>query len=402
MDKRKLILGLLIFLVVVSVITVSVLLLKRSRSSSGGAKYVWQTAPDPGSVCSVPCGGGVRYLNVWCEAVDANGKDIKQVDNSLCDQSSKPASSETCNTQACQWITGDWSSCSAPCNGGTQTRSATCEISLDPSKCLAPEPPTSQVCNTQACQWDIGVWGDCSQTCGVDGIQTRTVTCPSGETCPLPEPPTTQPCDPVPPLCDWTYSDWAPADCVDCGTGTQTRTGTCPRQPSNCGTEGPLSQACTSVNKCVWETGPAWLPFPPSTLNLSNFNQKNIKLINADNQYIGLTAPSGDGVFTLTTFANASVLSSMTYIPAHNILTFIFMVTAMAVNSSNQVGILSSYDPITILGLTVVGNTISPVLIQADGTPIGQPGYFYTNGSILYYSATAPTSNPVTIIPVLS
>lgn len=148
MNKNLLVGGL--FLIVVVMVT-TVLLVRRGGGGNNKITYAWSTAPDPGTTCNVPCGGGTRYLNVWCEAVDFTGKNVKIVDDSLCDQSSKPTSSEVCNTQACQWLTGDWSSCTLPCGGGTQSRSVQCEVSLDPSKCLGPEPPTTQTCNTQAC-----------------------------------------------------------------------------------------------------------------------------------------------------------------------------------------------------------------------------------------------------------
>lgn len=53
------------------------------------------------------------------------------------------------------WIVGAWGACSAPCDGGTQTRTATCTSkggnALPPSYCPAPQPSTSQPCNTHAC-----------------------------------------------------------------------------------------------------------------------------------------------------------------------------------------------------------------------------------------------------------
>jgi hypothetical protein len=93
-------LWLLIGVAGVVAITITVLLLhKPSRTK---IKYVWNTAsPDPGTTCSVPCGGGKRYLKVWCENVDSSGKNVGIVDDSMCDQSSKPSGVEDCNTQAC-------------------------------------------------------------------------------------------------------------------------------------------------------------------------------------------------------------------------------------------------------------------------------------------------------------
>lgn len=63
------------------------------------------------------------------------------------------------------WATGDWSTCSATCGGGTQTRAVTCyrshaaNNSLDQqavadtycTKTVSAKPATSQSCNTQTC-----------------------------------------------------------------------------------------------------------------------------------------------------------------------------------------------------------------------------------------------------------
>jgi hypothetical protein len=364
MDRKKLIIIILILFTVVSVVTIIVILLKRSgssKSNKNGVKYAWQSAPDPGSTCSVTCGGGTRYLNVWCEAVDSTGKDVKQVDDSLCDQSSKPSGTQPCNTQPCVWDVGNWSVC------------------LDS--------------------------GGNPQTCGYNGTQTRTVTCTTGGCSDSNKPPTTQNCPNT--NCDWTYTDWAPQDCAVCGQGTQTRTEKCSVPPdSNCGPLGVLSQPCTSANSCAWES--QWIPFPPSTLNLSNFNQKSVKLANANNQNFGLTYPVGGGALSITDINSASVLSTVTYVSQTNVLGYVAVSNPILLlginNTNNQVGIWpTSQMDTTLLGLITVGNTIMPILYNLGPAPIGSPGYFDTDSQgILYFSITAPTSNPITIIPILS
>ena len=54
------------------------------------------------------------------------------------------------------WITGDWSQCSADCGGGTQTRAVACQRSdgqtVEDVFCdAASRPAASQECNTQGC-----------------------------------------------------------------------------------------------------------------------------------------------------------------------------------------------------------------------------------------------------------
>lgn len=70
------------------------------------------------------------------------------------------------------WETGAWGTCSAPCGGGTQTRISTCKRSdgfyKADSFCLdySSKPITSQVCNTQACLTvTTNTNSNCSFTC---------------------------------------------------------------------------------------------------------------------------------------------------------------------------------------------------------------------------------------------
>ncbi|MDE3156438.1 MAG: thrombospondin type-1 domain-containing protein, partial [Acidobacteriota bacterium] len=129
--------------------------------------------------CSAVCGGGVQTRTRTVITPASNG-------GAAC-----PALTESlaCNTQPCvtyQWVFSDWSTCSAACGGGTQTRTAVCEDSngtvVANSACAGLPPaagPTSQACNTQACvtyQWVLSAWSACSATCG-GGTQTRTAVC---------------------------------------------------------------------------------------------------------------------------------------------------------------------------------------------------------------------------------
>jgi hypothetical protein len=82
------------------------------------------------------------------------------------------------------WQTGSWSTCNKPCGGGTQTRSVTCQTTTD-SNCAGTKPATSQSCNTQACptpptelqfgrstrkQYPVG---KCSDDCGPNCSNSR-------------------------------------------------------------------------------------------------------------------------------------------------------------------------------------------------------------------------------------
>ena len=128
------------------------------------------------SACSKSCGGGTqtRTRSVTCDYDSCTG--------------SKPSSSQsqTCNTNACatySWQTGSWGTCSKTCGGGTQTRTVSCKrndgVTVSSTYCSGTKPATSQTCNTQSCvsySWYTGSYGTCSTTCGT-GSKTRTVYC---------------------------------------------------------------------------------------------------------------------------------------------------------------------------------------------------------------------------------
>lgn len=80
-----------------------------------------------------------------------------------------------------------WSTCSAPCGGGTQTRTVVSQPQYGGVPCS--DFTLEQACNTQPCPVDcvVSSWGPCSANCG-DGTQTRTiVTQPAGGGAACPE-----------------------------------------------------------------------------------------------------------------------------------------------------------------------------------------------------------------------
>lgn len=106
------------------------------------------------------------------------------------------------------WRTGDWSACSQPCGGGSQSREVSCVNKNDQlvpeERCKEAKPISTQDCNTQACTdtpaWVVGSWSQCSLSCG-GGKQTRSVECrdkngvrPDAD-CPNPKPATEQSCN---------------------------------------------------------------------------------------------------------------------------------------------------------------------------------------------------------------
>ena len=166
--------------------------------------YTYSWVQSGFSACSASCGGGTQTQSVYCQRSDGTS-----VADSYC-STGKPATSQSCNTQACAvvngqcnngslngCIAGTWSdrtddannylwscngayggstdncalakpptytyawyqsgfgSCSASCGGGTQSQSVYClrndGTTVGDSYCSGSKPGTSQSCNTQAC-----------------------------------------------------------------------------------------------------------------------------------------------------------------------------------------------------------------------------------------------------------
>ncbi|XP_063683939.1 uncharacterized protein LOC134818358 [Bolinopsis microptera] len=201
------------------------------------------------SKCSADCDGGTQTRTRQCNdpAPSNGGKECEGDDSET----------QTCNEDPCPVdggysAFGDWSKCSADCDGGTQTRTRQCN---DPApsnggkECEGDDSET-QTCNEDPCPIDggygaFGDWSKCSSDCD-GGTQTRTRQCndpaPSngGKECEGDDS-ETQTCNEDPCTVDggWSaFGDWSKYCSADCGGGTQTRTRQCnDPAPSNGGKE---------------------------------------------------------------------------------------------------------------------------------------------------------------------
>ncbi|XP_013387743.1 SCO-spondin [Lingula anatina] len=221
-----------------------------------GAWSVW-------TPCSAPCGPGIQTRGRSCDspAPAFGGRPCVG-----------PNYEETvCNLGACS-INGNWgqwtefSTCSAPCGPGEQTRTRACDSPAPAFGGLTcPGPSTESIsCNLGACSinGNWGQWTDysaCSAPCG-PGEQTRTRACDSpapafgGLTCPGPSTESIS--------CNLGFcpvnGNWGPwteySTCsTSCGTGEQRRTRTCDSPPAQYGgapCQGP------SVELLVCNLGP--------------------------------------------------------------------------------------------------------------------------------------------------
>jgi Thrombospondin type 1 domain len=179
--------------------------------------------------CSASCGGGTQYRSVSCTRSDGTA-----ASNSSC---GSPATSQSCNTQACapvysyNFSYGAWTGCSANCNGGTRSRGAACIRSdgATVSNAYCGTPHVTESCNTQACpvaytyNFSYGGWGACSASCG-GGTMSRGVECIRSDgasvatgNCGTPQTSAscnTQACAPAP-----TYRWSGPGAMAGCGSG---------------------------------------------------------------------------------------------------------------------------------------------------------------------------------------
>ncbi|KAA0176610.1 hypothetical protein FNF27_01891 [Cafeteria roenbergensis] len=120
--------------------------------------------------------------------VQCRDADLNVVPVAFCSLAGPLPSRNGSDTLACagcvRYETGNWTSCSVQCGGGTSTRSVEC-VNADGtaaplSSCraaLGPPPDSSKACNTFACaSYRAGEWSQCTFPCGA-GTQTRAVKC---------------------------------------------------------------------------------------------------------------------------------------------------------------------------------------------------------------------------------
>ncbi|XP_028258452.1 ADAMTS-like protein 3 isoform X2 [Parambassis ranga] len=139
------------------------------------------------TACSATCAAGKQRAVVRC----VNRQRGEEVEDSLCDASSRPSTMiRICNPEPCppRWEVTAWTSCSASCGVGIQTRSVFCMrllsidqqniLTISEDQCRDFKPAILQPCNQVDCPpgWETEPWEQCSQSCG-RGVQVRKVYC---------------------------------------------------------------------------------------------------------------------------------------------------------------------------------------------------------------------------------
>ncbi|XP_065511973.1 A disintegrin and metalloproteinase with thrombospondin motifs 12 isoform X3 [Caloenas nicobarica] len=176
------------------------------------------------SKCSTTCGMGAFWRHVKCSSRNT----------SHCQHMKKPDPARKCYLRPCaSWKTGNWSKCSANCNGGFKTRDVHCidvreKRFLRPFHCqlLGYKPQVNTSCNMEPClQWHVEPWNECLRTCS-GGQQKQSICCPEGGYCDWTKRPNViascnrQPCT------QWINQGWGLCT-VSCGGGIQQRAMKC-------------------------------------------------------------------------------------------------------------------------------------------------------------------------------
>ncbi|XP_030650096.1 ADAMTS-like protein 3 [Chanos chanos] len=167
---------------------------------------------NPWTSCSVSCGGGSQERSVVCVEENVHGQ-IAQVEEWKCAHSTRPVTTQSCNTFDCpNWVAMEWSQCTVTCGRGLRYRVVLCidhrgqhtggcnaalkphvkEDCLVPVACYKPreslpveaklpwlkqaqELEETKVASEEP-TFIPGPWSECSVSCGL-GLQRRWVKC---------------------------------------------------------------------------------------------------------------------------------------------------------------------------------------------------------------------------------
>ncbi|XP_037388444.1 A disintegrin and metalloproteinase with thrombospondin motifs 9 [Pygocentrus nattereri] len=234
---------------------------QKQRRCRGGRCPKWKTSA--WGECSASCGAGVQQREVYCQIGDQH-----RTPDSGCSRSPRPPSTQTCRLEDCpahyRWSQGEWQACSETCGSGRRRRTVVCldhnEQEVHEMYCSDHERPAdTELCNIQPCEfiWITGDWTECSVTCG-QGYKRRLVSCSevhagnenyeyghqASSDCPGTPPESYMACNlpPCPPSHTWRVGIWGPCS-VSCGEGWMERSVQC------VSAEGDLSDECPSTSR---------------------------------------------------------------------------------------------------------------------------------------------------------
>jgi hypothetical protein len=252
------------------------------------------------SPCTVSCGGGTRQL--------AFNVTKSEIGTGLCPERGKIIEEE-CNIQPCpfdcvgSW--SEWTTCTASCGGGKQTRSfVISESEKYGGVCLNRNKIETRDCNTQACPSDCEgyytSWSSCNASCG-GGTQTKsfiiTKAEQNGGTCANRGKILSQECNtsPCPQNCIGSWSDYGPCS-KDCGGGTQTRNfvvsknelfgGVCPNKG------GVQSRSCNS-QPCPRDCSGYWSSWSSCSRTCGGGTQTRNFIVRTSEAYGGICPDKG-------------------------------------------------------------------------------------------------------------
>lgn len=122
----------------------------------------------------------------WCVGGGVQSRGVRCADPTGCASQRAPESTQVCPIRKqcdAQWFTGDWSPCSAACDG-RQVRGVICiggnGRRLRDASCRAPRPEAQKPCGgTCTPSWYLSNWSECQGPCEA-AVQSRTVWCAKG------------------------------------------------------------------------------------------------------------------------------------------------------------------------------------------------------------------------------